>query len=198
MFDIVWCRCSTLAILLQFVPHLICWSFKLESWDTSASLLLPKEKLNEGHLQQYFHLPLMDVADSLTYNRELHNIRRNKRRCTIWWWMSDDERVIQWFQWQVVGLGGTWGQCVIPWKWVRTGPSHGAWGNQGSEGTWATQGAIMWGIGKKTLQSLHKAIKNPCVLPLLLNGITRYHGIGIIWLKEIWWWTLWHLLTFTT
>jgi hypothetical protein len=35
-------------------------------------------------------------------------------------------------------------------------------------------------------------------LPLLLNGITRYHGIGIIWLKEIWWWTLWHLLTFTT
>lgn len=36
------------------------------------------------------------------------------------------------------------------------------------------------GLEKKTLQSLHKAIKNPCVLPLLLNGITRYHGIGII------------------
>ena len=108
MFDIVWCRCSTLAILLQFVPHLICWSFKLESWDTSASLLLPKEKLNEGHLQQYFHLLLMDVADSFTSNRELHNIRRNKRRCTIWWWMSGLSNGSNGKWWDLVGLGGTW------------------------------------------------------------------------------------------
>jgi len=56
----------------------------------------------------------MDVADSFTSNRELHNIRRNKRRCTIWWWMSGLSNGSNGKWWDLVGLDGTWGQCVIP------------------------------------------------------------------------------------
>ena len=55
-------------------------------------LLLPRAKLNEGYFHPYFYLPVMDaymdVADLFTSNLELHNMRRNKRRCTVWWWMS--------------------------------------------------------------------------------------------------------------